>query len=537
MMVGLLGIMKAGAAYVPLDPAYPPERLAFMLQDAGAKVLVTEAALLESVSGAATQAVCFDRDWAEISRQSTDNPDGDVGPSDLCYVIYTSGSTGHPKGVQLEHRNVANFLNSVRHLFKLGPSDVYLGVASMSFDASVMDFYLPLSVGAKLVITDSNTVRDGHALAKLITESATTAMHATPSTWRSLLEAGWQGNENFTIFSGGEALPWDLATALLPQCSTLWNLYGPTETAVYSAVHRVSSSDGAVLVGRPIGNTQIYILDSQRQPVPIGVHGEICIAGAGVARGYFHRPELTEEKFVADPFRRGQHLYRTGDLGRFRPDGVIECLGRSDHQVKLRGFRIELGEIESVLMQCPGIRQAVVDVRQSQSGDKRLLAYLVAEDGSVNIADLRQQLSSKLPDYMIPSAFLRLDALPLSPNGKLNRNALPDPGDTRLETTHTFVAPVTPVQIAVAEIFSQVLEIQRVGLGDNFFELGGHSLLATRAVSRLRDRFQIEVTPRLLFEFPGVDALADRISDLVMKSTSDDELAAALADLDEMEKN
>jgi acyl-CoA synthetase (AMP-forming)/AMP-acid ligase II/acyl carrier protein len=404
----------------------------------------------------------------------------------------------------------------------------------MSFDASVMDFYLPLTSGARLVITDSDSARDANALTQLISEGAVTAMHATPSTWRSLIEGGWQGDKALTAFSGGEALPWELAKALLPRCSKLWNLYGPTETAVYSAVHCVSDKDGAVLVGRPIGNTQIYVLDTHDQPVPIGVHGEICIGGAGVARGYFNRPEMTAEKFVADPFREGQCMYRTGDLGRFRPDGVLECLGRIDHQVKVRGFRIELGEIESVLMQYPGIRQAVVDVRHNQSGDKRLIAYFVAENGTVTAPDLRQFTATKLPEYMVPSAFITLDTLPLSPNGKLNRSALPDPGDGRPEMSHAFVAPVTPVQIAVAEIFSQVLEIQQVGLGDNFFELGGHSLLATRAVSRLRDRFQIEVTPRLLFEFPRVNDLADRISDLVMANTSDNEMADALAELGEL---
>jgi acyl-CoA synthetase (AMP-forming)/AMP-acid ligase II/acyl carrier protein len=361
-------------------------------------------------------------------------------------------------------------------------------------------------------------------------------MHATPSTWRSLLEAGWQGDRDLTIFSGGEALPWDLAKALLPGCSSLWNLYGPTETAVYSAVHRVSDTDGSVLVGRPIDNTQIYMLDAVSEPVPIGVPGEICIAGAGVARGYYNRPELTEEKFVGDPFRRTQRMYRTGDLGRLRPDGVIECLGRIDHQVKVRGFRIELGEIESVLMQYPGVRQAVVEVRQSHSGDKRLIAYLVGQK-FVDTSVLRQFLASKLPEYMVPASVVTLDALPLSPNGKLNRSALPDPGDARPEMSHTFVAPVTPVQIAVTEIVSQVLEIQPVGLNDNFFELGGHSLLAVRVVSRLRDRFQVEVTPRLLFEFPSVQQLADRISDLLLTSTRDDEMAAVLAELGELERN
>lgn len=537
MMTGLLGIMKAGAAYVPLDPAYPAERLAFMLQDSGAHVLVTEAALLKSISATSAQLVCIDREWPQIAQESTQDLNTEVRPANLSYVIYTSGSTGRPKGVQLEHRNVANFLNSVRSLFRLSSSDIYLGVASMSFDASVMDFYLPLTAGAKLVIVDSDTPRDPPALAHVMRTSGVTAMHATPSVWRSLVETGWPGDQALTVFSGGEALPWELAKLLLPRCSKLWNLYGPTETAVYSAIHDVNGDDGTVLVGRPIQNTQIYVLDAQRQPVPIGVPGEICIAGAGVARGYFQRPDLTQEKFVTDPFRPSQRMYCTGDLGRVRADGIIECLGRIDQQVKVRGFRIELGEIESVLLQCPGIRQAAVDLRQKATGDKRLIAYVVAENGSIRISEVRQSLSSKLPDYMLPSAFVIVDALPLSPNGKLNRNALPDPGDAPPARTDAFVAPSTPVQIAIAEIFSQVLEIQQVGLHDNFFELGGHSLLATRVVSRLRDRFQIEVTPRLLFEAPTVAGLAGRLGDLLMQSTSDDEMAAALAELGELGQN
>jgi amino acid adenylation domain-containing protein len=537
MMVGLLAIMKVGAAYVPLDPAYPSERLAFMMQDAGADVLLTTQDLLGITSAVNSRAVCLDADWPEISGASSDDLHADVSPANLCYVIYTSGSTGRPKGVQLEHRNVANFLNSVRRLFGLGTSAVYLGVASMSFDASVMDFYLPLTVGATLVITDTTTARDANALAKLMSDSAVTAMHATPSTWRALLEAGWRGDQELTIFSGGEALSWDLAKALLPRCSRLWNLYGPTETAVYSAIHPVIESDGTVLVGRSIQNTQIYILDAHRQPVPVGVPGEICIAGEGVARGYLNRSELTAEKFIPDPFQAGQRMYRTGDVGRFRSNGIVECLGRFDHQVKLRGFRIELGEIEDVLTQYPGIRQAVVDVRQSQSGDKRLVAYLVGENGAFTIPDLRQWLICKLPEYMVPSVFVALENLPLSPNGKLNRSALPEPGDARPETANAFIAPATPVEVAVAEIFSQVLEIQQVGLHDNFFELGGHSLLATRVVARIRDRFQIEVTPRFLFEAPSVGALAERISTLLMQSTTDDEMAAALAELGALRDN
>jgi acyl-coenzyme A synthetase/AMP-(fatty) acid ligase/acyl carrier protein len=409
----------------------------------------------------------------------------------------------------------------------------------MSFDASVLDFYLPLSVGARLVIVDSDTARDGHILAQTMSREGVTAMHATPSTWRSLIDAGWPGDTKLKILSGGEALSWDLAKELLPRCDALWNLYGPTETAVYSAIHKVAISDGTVLVGRPIDNTQIYILDGLQQPTPIGVSGEVCVAGAGVARGYLGRPELNAEKFVPDPFRNepNARMYRTGDLGRHRDDGVIQCLGRVDHQVKLRGFRIELGEIEAVLTQYPGVRQAVADVRANGSSDKRLVAYLVFEDGSESApSGLRSFLKTKLPDYMVPSTFVVLESLPVSPNGKLNRRALPDPDNARPELVREFVPPSTPVEQAVAEIFSEVLEVRQVGLHDDFFELGGHSLLATRVVSRLRDRFQIEMTPRFLFESPRVDEMGSRISELLVQSTNPEEVATMLAELAELEE-
>jgi amino acid adenylation domain-containing protein len=538
MMVGLLGIMKAGGAYVPLDPTYPRERLEFMLEDGGAGVLVTQTSLLESLSSQQARVVCIDGDWNNIARESAENPSGVTSPENLSYVIFTSGSTGRPKGVQLQHRNVVNFINSVQRLFALTEHDTYLGVGSMSFDASVLDFYLPLSVGARLVIVDVETTRDGSALAQTMSRAGVSAMHATPSTWRSLVDAGWPGDRKLKIFSGGEALPWDLADLLLPRCLALWNLYGPTETAVYSAIHKVVESDGTVLVGRPLDNTQIYILDSLQQPTPIGVPGEICIAGSGVARGYLNRPELTAERFVKDPFSAdpGARMYRTGDLGRFRPDGIIQCLGRVDHQVKLRGFRIELGEIESVLMQYPGVRQAVADVRTSSSGDKRLVAYVVFDEDDSNVVELRGFLKTKLPDYMIPSSFIVLDKLPVSPSGKLNRRALPEADDARPELARAFVAPSTPVEQAVAEIFSEVLDVRQVGIHDDFFELGGHSLLATRVVSRLRDRFQIEMTPRFLFESPTVSAMSARISELLVQESNPEEMAALLAELAELEE-
>ena len=539
MMVALFAIMKAGGAYVPIDPMYPRERLDFMLQDAAVAILVTQEKLLEGLSSQEAQIVCIDRDWTEIAQESPETPAVEVTPANLSYVIFTSGSSGRPKGVQLEHRNVVNFINSVQCLFALNEKDIFLGVASMSFDASVLDFYLPLSVGARLVMVDVDTTRDGYALADTMARSGVTAMHATPSTWRSLIDAGWKGGPALKLLSGGEALPWDLAFRLLPCCSALWNLYGPTETAVYSAVHKVKNSDSATLVGRPVDNTQIYILDSRQEPAPIGIKGEIYIAGAGVARGYLNRPELTSEKFIPNPFNAlpEARMYRTGDLGRYLADGVIECFGRADDQIKLRGFRIELGEIEAVLKQHPSVRQAVVDVRSSSSGDRRLVAYLVMEgDKRPDLSAVRGFLKTKLPDYMIPSAFMFLESIPVSPSGKLNRRALPDMDEAPAELPSGPAEPLTPVHQGIATIFSEVLEVRQVGLHDNFFELGGHSLLATRVISRLRDRFQIEMTPRVLFEAPTVEELAARTSDVIVQSTSPDEIETMLRELAELEE-
>ena len=510
MLIAVLGIMKAGGAYVPIDPAYPRDRVEFMQQDGGAEVLVTDSAVLETISAQNAKIVCFDRDAAVLAKQSLKNPQTEVTPANLSYVIFTSGSTGNPKGVQLEHRNVVNFIGYVQRIFQVGREDVYLGVASMSFDASVLDFYLPLSVGAKLVIVDGDTTRDPNVLAETITRTGITVMHATPSTWRSLVDGGWKGNAKFKLLSGGEALSWDLAAELLPRCSALWNLYGPTETAVYSAVHRVTASDGTVLVGSPIDNTQIYILDSLQHPTPVGVPGEIWIGGAGVARGYLNRPQLTTERFVEDPFvGGGARMYRTGDLGRFRPDGVIQCLGRIDNQVKLRGFRIELGEIESILAKHSAVQNAVVVLREDVPGDKRLVAYIVPRNSNIDAVDLRSYLKQSLPEYMVPSAFVELNALPLTPSGKVSRQSLPVPdwGATSLETT----APRNPIEELLVGIWSEILRRKGFGVNDNFFDLGGHSLLATQLVSRIRRSFNVELPLRLVFEHPVVAELAHEI--------------------------
>ncbi|MCK5920093.1 MAG: amino acid adenylation domain-containing protein, partial [Methylococcales bacterium] len=478
MIIGLLGILKAGGAYVPLDPAYPADRIAYMLEDAEVEVLVTQSSLEERLSVHNIQAICLDADKEVIASQSTEIPESEVKAEDLAYVIYTSGSTGKPKGVEIPHRALTNFLQSMSREPGLTAKDVLLAVTTLSFDIAGLELYLPLLVGAKIVLASREKASDGEQLAAQIKTSEVTVMQATPATWRLLLETGWNGQEKLKILCGGEALTRELAEELLKRGDSLWNMYGPTETTIWSAVHQVQPGKGPVSVGHPIGNTRIYILDEQHQPVPIGVAGEMYIAGAGLARGYWKRTALTAERFVEAAISEGQktRLYRTGDLGRYRNDGTIEVLGRIDFQVKIRGFRIELGEIEAVLGQQPGVKQAVVVTREETEGDKRLVAYWVAETTEQpTVAELRAHLKEQLPEYMIPAAYVILEAFPLTPNGKIDHKLLPKPeqSDANFGLESTYCAPRTPIEETLIAIWSDVLEIEKIGIYDDFFDLGG----------------------------------------------------------------
>jgi amino acid adenylation domain-containing protein len=518
MIIGLLGILKARGAYVPLDPTYPKERLAFMLQDAQVAVLITQQQLLSELrSGHGAQLLCVDTEWARVAEQAQTNPDNIATRENLAYVIYTSGSTGKPKGVQIAHGAVVNFLSSMQAEPGLTADDTLLAVTTLSFDIAGLELYLPLSVGARVVIVSRETAVDGVVLAENLVKSGATIMQATPTTWRMLLETGWQGSDHLKILSGGEALTPELATELLPRCSSLWNMYGPTETTIWSSIYKVETPNGAILIGRPIGNTQLYILDRNQQPVPIGVPGELYIGGDGLARGYLNRGELTDERFVADRFRpeAGKRLYKTGDLARWRADGNIEIHGRLDHQVKIRGFRIELGEIEAVIKQHPAVRDSVVVVHENDSGDKQLVGYIVpSQEQNPTVPELSDLLNQKLPHYMLPSAFVFLDSLPLTPNGKVNRKALPPPDPSRPELESAFVAPRSPTEELLAKTWAEVLKLEEVGIHDNFFDLGGHSLLATQVISRLREAFRLDLPLRRLFESPTVAGLAERIETL-----------------------
>jgi amino acid adenylation domain-containing protein len=532
MVVGILGILKAGGAYVPLDPAYPQERLAFMLEDAQVSVLLTQRRLLEKLSEHRARVVCLDTSWEAIAGESEENPASEVTTNNLAYMIYTSGSTGKPKGVQIQHRAVVNFLNSMHEQLALTNQDVLLSVTTLSFDIAVLELFLPLSVGACITLVSRQVAADGVQLLARLTSSGATVMQATPVTWRLLLEARWQGSQPLKILCGGEALPRELAHQLLRWGVPLWNLYGPTETTVWATAYKVEPEGSSVPIGRPIANTQIYLLDAHLQPVPIGVPGELHIGGIGLARGYLNRPEMTAEKFIPNPFsdEPGTRLYKTGDLARYLPDGNIEFLGRIDHQVKVRGFRIELGEIETVLGRHPTVRETVVMARKDVLGDNRLVAYVVPnQKPAPTTNELRSFLKRKLPQYMVPSTFMFLDALPLTPNGKVDRRALPAPDRVRPELERAFVAPRTPIEEMLAGIWAEVLGLEEVGIHDNFFELGGHSLVATQVMYRVRAASRVELSLRSLFERPTVAGLAeyvDRIPLIIQKLQAPTSIAA-----------
>ncbi|WP_071189195.1 non-ribosomal peptide synthetase [Trichormus sp. NMC-1] len=542
MIIAIIATIKAGGAYIPLDPTFPQERLGFMLADSQISILLTQQHLLPHIPAHNAQVICLDRDWETIAIQDTNSPNTSIQPDDLIYTIYTSGSTGQPKGVQITHRNVVNFLTAMHQHLHLTQTDSLLSVTTLSFDIAVLEIFLPLITGAKLILVSREIATDGTQLLQQLNNSAATIMQATPATWRMLLDAGWEGNSQLKILCGGEALPQNLADQLLSKCYQLWNLYGPTETTIWSTIQQIHDSQKTVSIGRPLANTQIYILDKSLQPLPVGVPGELYIGGAGLARGYFKQPELTQEKFISNPFIPETLLYKTGDLARYLANGEIEYLGRIDYQVKIRGFRIELGEIEAVLESHSAVHQCVVIAREDVPGNQRLVAYLVAEPNPLTpfpsreggtlkplssqerglergLSELRQYLQQKLPEYMIPSAFVFLESLPLTPNGKVNRRALPAPENTQLETDN-FVLPRYPVEEVLAAIWTQVLGISQVGIYDNFFELGGHSLLATQVISRIRKILSVDISLQHLFTFPTIAELAKEIQQINSESIS-----------------
>lgn len=506
MMVALLGILKAGGAYVPLDPAYPEERLALMIKDSGLDVLITKDPLYTKLSRQVEKVVHIDKDWQAVSQESQENLPAQAGPENLAYVIYTSGSTGVPKGVQICHRSLVNLMTSMRTRPGLTEKDSLLAVTTISFDIAALELYLPLIVGASCVLASREDSSDGRRLASMLDNYQITVMQATPSTWKLLLESGWRGKADLKILCGGEAMSRELAGQLIHRAHSVWNMYGPTETTVWSSLHQVTSPAGPIVIGRPIDNTQMYVLDRYLCPVPVGVIGELYIGGDGLARGYFNRPELDAEKFIPDPFRpeTDARLYRTGDLARYRADGTIECLWRMDHQVKIRGFRIDLGEIESVLRGHSSVRDACVIVREDSPGATRLVAYIVlANEQPSTLKELRSWVKQKVPGYMVPM-LVSLERFPLTPNGKLDRRALPAPSPVGLSNEPSFEEFRDPIEELLASIWADVLKVPQVSVYDNFIDLGGHSLLATQVVASLEEKLGLRIKPsELAFQSLG----------------------------------
>ncbi len=527
MVAGLLGILKSGGAYLPLDPSYPGERLAFMLQDSQAAVLLTERNLEGKISARNTRILYYD---GQTIRQQADTAsvpalnEGMARPENLAYVIYTSGSTGQPKGVQILHSALVNFLTSMRLQPGLSAADVILAVTTISFDISTLEIFLPLIVGAQVVLVSRDLAASATHLAEKIGACGATVMQATPATWRLLVESGWRPHPALKIFCGGEALPRDLADELLKNGATVWNLYGPTETTVWSTLQRVEPGGGSVTIGRPIANTQVYILDRHMQPVPVGVPGELYIGGDGLARGYLNRPELTASRFVANPFGGSDsRLYKTGDRAVYRRDGNVEYHGRIDQQIKIRGFRIELEEIESILLQHPSVSQAAVAATSDNGASRSLIAYLVLRPDPAGIGSglrsgLRNFLKEKLPDYMVPATFLPLDSLPLTPNGKVDRGALPAPDAKQFRTLRsfeleeTYVSPVNDTQVELIRIWEKALNMKPIGIRENFFDLGGHSLLAVEVCREVERRLGKQISLATIFREPTVEELAAIIS-------------------------
>lgn len=543
MLVALLGVLKAGGAYVPLDPCHPRERLAFMLHDSGSAVLVTQKDLLPSLPEHEAKVLCLDTLFDADEVESSKPPLPRSRPEHLAYVMYTSGSTGRPKGVQIEHRSVVNVLRAVQARTGFCESDVILAVSTIAFDVAAVELFMPLSIGATLVLVSQDEAADGTRLAERLRSSRATFMQATPSTWRLLLMAGWTGDPRLTIICTGEAMPRSLAGQLLDKGKGVWNFYGPTEATVYATAYPVVADEhgepdwhAVMPIGRPVDNTTTYILDAQLNPVPIGVPGELCIGGLGLARGYRDRPELTAEKFIPDPFMKdaGARLYKTGDQARYLSDGNIEYLGRLDHQVKLRGFRIELGEIETVLSRHPDVQAAVVLCREDQPDSKRLVAYVVPRmQAPLGSSALRAFLRDTLPEYMLPAVFVILEELPLTPSGKIDRRALPAPEQTDRWIAEEPVLPVGPTEEVLAAIWAELLTVETVGRHDNFFDLGGHSLLAMKLVLRVQDILGVPLPVRCVVQVPTVAGIARVVDRFRSGETLDETLPRPPANLEE----
>jgi amino acid adenylation domain-containing protein len=523
-----LGTLKAGCAYLPLDPAHPDERLTLLLADSGARTVLTTGEAAARLARLPVQEI----DIRFCTASSGQSCTYDVHPDDIAYVLYTSGSTGTPKGIPVTHRGLWNTVDAVRREIGFTDGDVMPSLTTFTFDIAALEVFLPLSSGGRVTVVPPAVASDGEQLAEFLRTGGITVVQATPATWQMAIDSGWQGGPLLKILSGGEAMSRKLAGALLDRAQAVWNLYGPTETTIYATGYRVRREPGPPPIGRPLQNTRVYVLDRFLQPAPIGLPGELYIGGAGVARGYLKRPELTRARFVDDPYLNGGgRLYRTGDLVRWREDGELEFLGRIDDQLKVRGFRVEPAEVEAALMAVPGVRQAAVVVRERSEQDRVLVAYAALDAGcTVTPQEVQRHLRRRLPDYMVPAGIKLLDSLPLGRTGKIDRKALAALPWGGLEAVGT--APQTPMEILIAQIWSDLFDIPVTGTEANFFSLGGHSLLAARVVSRLRKAVGVPVPVKLVFQSPTIGELALSVAQLQAESIEEAELAKLLDEIE-----
>jgi amino acid adenylation domain-containing protein len=501
-LIGLLAILKAGGAYVPIDPDQPLERLQFMLEDVQPDVMLCPASVAEALGSYVRLAMPF----KELGSEEEAIPAVVTGePANIAYILYTSGSTGMPKGVLVPHRALVNLLCWARDEFQLHCGESLLGVTTFCFDTAGVDLWLPLICGARVVIATREMCTDGRALAQTLAAEKITFLQATPATWRLLLDAEWTGSPDLRAVCTGEAMPRDLLARLLSRTGRLWNMYGPTETTIWSTAYEFRTADAPILIGRPIANTQVYVLDEALNPVPERTVGELYIGGAGLASGYVRRPSLTQERFPESPFRPGERIYRTGDLARYAQGGNLECLGRTDHQIKVNGFRIEPGEIEFALAQHAGVREVLVTARDVNDGQRILVAYVVAREVAPSETELRNFVHAKLPEYMRPAMYLFLPRLPLNANGKVDRNALPVPD--RVTPLNT-LPPLDTLQFRILKIWERVLGHRTIGIDENFFDIGGDSLRASKLLVRIEQDMGLALPMSALFEAPTVESLA-----------------------------
>ncbi|HTF27513.1 MAG TPA: amino acid adenylation domain-containing protein, partial [Flavitalea sp.] len=527
IIISMLAILKTGAAYVPLDPEYPKDRVSYMLEDSGAKLLLTSGRYQGQFNMEIKELLVED-----LIKKCPEFPvafsRSGVSEDDLAYVLYTSGSTGKPKGVQITHRNLVNFLSSIRELLKVNATDRILGLTTVSFDISGLEFYLPLTAGASVEIVSTETARDGYALLNLIKVLRPDFVQATPATWAMLLEAGWKEDIKIgNICSGGEPLSRELAEKLILRSSHLYNGYGPTETTIYSTLKLVTAEDKVITIGKPIGNTRVHILNPDGRAVRENEQGEIYIAGDGVAKGYLNRDTLNKERFLSDLFSKtpGAKMYRTGDLGKFLPNGDIQCLGRIDEQIKVRGYRIEPGEIEYCLSKLSSVSQSVVVSREDSPGDQRLVAYVmlsphVNEDIDHLIGQWKQAIKNFMPAYMCPGDFVILDKIPMTPNGKVDKKGLPKPHHTK-KTNGDIIGLLTPSEKILSDIWSKILGIKQPDIHDDFFESGGHSLIAMKMMAMIEKETGIQLPLSVLFECPTIALLAPKLESQNQEKTFD----------------